>query len=201
ELTAQQLETLWPARVPATPDTLAAATSAWDALRRPEPSALVAHATEGAPQLPFLGPALRRLLEELPAPQDGLSGTERRALRAVAAGATSPLAGFLATQDLEAAPFLRGPLLYPTPPAPRPGGARLGETPAGAPPPPAPPLGDAHAFAALSLRLTRTGEQVLKLKADRVKLLNVDRWVGGTHITAGTAWRWDPAAHKLIEPQ
>src|SRR5216117_971611 len=31
ELTAQQLETLWPARVTATPGTLAAATSAWDA--------------------------------------------------------------------------------------------------------------------------------------------------------------------------
>ncbi|HKA98902.1 MAG TPA: MerR family transcriptional regulator [Streptosporangiaceae bacterium] len=201
ELTAQQLETLWPARVPATPDTLAAATSAWDALRRPEPSALVAHATEGAPQLPFLGPALRRLLEELPAPQDGLSGTERRALRAVAAGATSPLAVFLATQDLEAAPFLGDAWLYRTLAALGEGEARLVETQAGEPIPPAPPLGDAHAFAALSLRLTRTGEQVLKLKADRVKLLNVDRWVGGTHITAGTAWRWDPAAHKLIEPQ
>jgi hypothetical protein len=201
ELTAQQLETLWPARVPATPDTLAVATSAWDALRRPEPSALAAHATEGAPQLPFLGPALRRLLEELPAPQDGLSGTERRVLRAIAAGATSPLAVFLATQDLEAAPFLGDAWLYRTLASLGEGEARLVETQAGEPIPPAPPLGDAHAFAALSLRLTRTGERVLKLQADRMKLLNVDRWVGGTHITAGTAWRWDPAAHKLIEPR
>jgi redox-sensitive transcriptional activator SoxR len=90
ELTAQQLETLWPARVTATPGTLAAATSAWDALRRPDPTALVAHATEDVPQLPFLGPALRRLLEELPAPQDGLSGTERRTLQVIAAGADRP---------------------------------------------------------------------------------------------------------------
>jgi hypothetical protein len=28
----------------------------------------------------------------------------------------------------------------------------------------------------------------------------LDRWVGGTHITSGTAWRWDPAAQLLIEP-
>jgi redox-sensitive transcriptional activator SoxR len=90
ELTAQQLETLWPARVTATPGTLAAATSAWNALRRPDPTALVAHATEDVPQLPFLGPALRRLLEELPAPQDGLSGTERRTLQVIAAGADRP---------------------------------------------------------------------------------------------------------------
>ncbi len=148
ELTAPQLETLWPARVAAAPDTLAAATSAWDALRRPDPTALVAYAMEGVPQLPFLGPALRRLLEELPAPQDGLSGTERP----------------------------------------------------GEPLPPAPPLGDGHAFAALALRLTRTGERVLKQQADRVTLLNADRWVGGTHITAGTAWRWDPAAQVLVAP-
>jgi hypothetical protein len=53
---------------------------------------------------------------------------------------------------------------------------------------------------ALSLKLTRAGERVLQQKADRVKLLGVDRWVGGTHITASTAWRWDPAAQLLAEP-
>jgi hypothetical protein len=36
--------------------------------------------------------------------------------------------------------------------------------------------------------------------ADRVTLLNADRWVGGTHITAGAAWRWDPAAQRLVAP-
>ena len=122
-------------------------------------------------------------------------------LRAIAEGATSPLAVFLATQDLEAAPFLGDAWLYRILASLGEGEARLAETQAGEPIPSAPPLGDAHAFAALPLRLTRTGERVLKRKADRVKLLNVDRWVGGTHITAGTAWRWDPAAHKLIEPR
>ena len=200
ELTAQQLETLWPARVTATPGTLAAATSAWEALRRPDPTALVVHATEDIPQLPFLGPALRRLLEELPAPQDGLSGTERRTLQVIAAGADRPPAVFLATQDREAAPFLGDAWLYRTLAALGQGEARLVETQAGEPLPPAPPLGDAHAFAALSLRLTRTGERVLKQQADRVTLLNADRWVGGTHITASAAWRWDPAAQLLVPP-
>ena len=74
------------------------------------------------------------------------------------------------------------------------------ETQAGEPLPPAPPLGDAHAFAALSLKLTRTGERVLEQKADRVTLLNADRWVGGTHITPSTGWRWDPAAQLLVAP-
>ena len=44
ELTADDLETLWPARVPAGQDTLAAAVSVWAALRRPDPSALAAAA-------------------------------------------------------------------------------------------------------------------------------------------------------------
>jgi len=107
---------------------------------------------------------------------------------------------FRATQDLEAAPFLGDAWLYRTLAALGEGEARLVETQAGEPLPPAPPLGDGHAFAALALRLTRTGERVLKQQADRVTLLNADRWVGGTHITAGTAWRWDPAAQVLVAP-
>ena len=86
ELTADQLETLWSARVAAGQDTLAAAEATWAALRRPEPSDLAACARTDLPGLPFLAPALSRLLEELPAPRDGLSGTERRALQAVEIG-------------------------------------------------------------------------------------------------------------------
>jgi len=39
ELTADELETLWPQRVPASPDVVATAAAAWDALRRSDPSA------------------------------------------------------------------------------------------------------------------------------------------------------------------
>ncbi len=201
ELTADELETLWPSRVAAAPDTLAAAVSAWDALRRHDPSALAAHARRGIPQLPFFGPALRRLLQELPAPQDGLSGTERRALQAIVAGATTPAAAFRAAQDLEDAPFLGDAWFYRTLSILGGSERRLIETHAREPLPAAPPLGDAHAFAAVSLKLTPAGEQVLGKKADRVKLLGLDRWVGGTHITAATAWRWDPAAQLLEKPE
>ena len=92
--------------MPAGQDTLADAASVWAALRQPDPSALAAAAQKDHPGLPFLRPALIRLLEELPAPGDGLSGTERRALQAIAAGAATPAAAFLAEQDLETAPFL-----------------------------------------------------------------------------------------------
>ena len=200
ELTSDQLETLWPSRVAATPGLLAAAASGWDALRLPEPSALAALATAGVAELPFLGAALRRLLEELPAPKDGLSGTERRALQAIVAGAVTPPSAFRAAQDLEAAPFLGDTWFYRTLTGLGRGEKRLIETPDGGQLPAAPPLSDARAYATMSLRLTPAGEQVLRQEADRVQLLGVDRWIGGTHITPGTAWRWDPAAQQLIRP-
>jgi len=200
ELTADELETLWPQRVPASPDVAATAAAAWDALRRSDPSALAVSAQADKPGLPFLAPALQRLLEELPAPRDGLSGTERRALQAVAAGATTPVAAFLAAQELETAPFLGDAWFYRTLTDLGTGGARLVETQAGEPLPAAPPLGDAHAFAELPLTLTRLGERVLENDADRVTLLGVDRWVGGTHVTTAAAWRWDPAAQLLVKP-
>jgi DNA-binding transcriptional MerR regulator len=211
ELTADELETLWPARVPAGPDTLAAAVSAWAALRHPDPSALAAAAQADLPGLPFLGPALLRLLEELPAPRDGLSGTERRALHAVAAGASTPVEAFLAAQDLEPAPFLGDAWFFRAlaalgadqsadQRAPGTAPPRLVETRAGDPLPLPPPLGDPRTFARLPLRLTRLGEQVLDGQEDRVALLGLDRWVGGTHLTPAAAWRWDPAARQLLTP-
>ena len=200
ELTADELETLGPARRPAGRDTLAAAVSVWAALRHPDPSELAAAARADLPGLPFLGPALLRLLEELPAPGDGLSGTERRALRAVAEGAATPAAAFLAAEDLEAATFLGDAWFYRALAALGTGPDRLVETQAGDPLPPPPPVGDARAFARLPLRLTGPGERVLDGVQDRVALLGLDRWLGGTHLTAAAPWRWDPAAGQLLRP-
>ena len=41
---------------------------------------------------------------------------------------------------------------------------------------------------------------MLRGESDRVDLLGVDRWVGGTHVTPDNAWRWDEAAHALVPP-
>ena len=194
ELTAGELETLWPARSAATPAVLAAAARAWAALQEPEPTALAEWATRDTAELPFLAPALRRLLEELPARGDGLSGTERRALQAIAAGAQTPPAAFVAAQRLEDAPFLGDSWFYRALSALGAGEARLVGTAGGAQLPPPPPLGEGRDFARLGLRLTATGEATLRGEADRVELLGVDRWVGGTHVTPDDVWRWDGAA-------
>jgi redox-sensitive transcriptional activator SoxR len=200
ELTAAELETLWPARKVAVVETLAAATEAWDAFRAPEPAALAAWAMRESAALPFLAPALRRLLEELPAPVDGLSRTERHALEAVAAGAPTPPAAFVAAQRLEDAPFLGDAWFYRALSAVGQGASRLVETDDGSPLPLPPPLSDSRQFARLRLRLTGSGKRTLRGDADRVALLGVDRWIGGTHVTTDSVWRWDASTLTLVEP-
>ena len=198
ELTADELETLWPTRGRAEPATLEAASAAWAAFQAPEPTALAEWATRDTSQLPFLAPALRRLLEELPAPADGLSGTERRALRAVAAGANTPPAAFVGAQLEEAAPFLGDAWFYRALSALGQGDGRLLETVNDASLPAPPPLSDSQLYARLELRLTAAGEQALRGEADRVELLGIDRWIGGTHVTPDIIWRWDAAELKLV---
>jgi hypothetical protein len=197
ELQAAELETLWPMRSIATPETMEAVRSAWDAFRAPDPVALAETAPVEPPGLPFLSAALLRLLEELPAPSDGLSGTERRALRSIADGASTPPAAFVASQRQEAARFLGDSWFYRVLVSLGRGSSRLVETWAGEELPDPPPLGDPHAFARLPLRLTRQGRLVLDGEADRVGLLELDRWLGGTHLTADNVWRWDPATREL----
>ena len=80
ELTARELETLWPSRRPAEPAALEAAAAAWAALQAPEPTALVEWATQETTHLPFLAPALQRLLDELRPPPGSraLNGTRSK---------------------------------------------------------------------------------------------------------------------------
>ena len=200
ELTAGELETLWPARHRAVPAALHAATSAWAALRAEEPTGIAEWATRETAHLPFLAPALRRLLEELPAPADGLSRTERAALQTIAAGARTPPASFVAAQRLEEAPFIGDSWFYRALSALGQGEARLVESDDGRPLPAPPPLGESRLFARLRLRLTATGERMLRGEGDRVELLGIDRWIGGTHVTADNPWRWDPVDLKLARP-
>jgi hypothetical protein len=141
-----------------------------------------------------------RLLEELPAPSDGLSGTERRALRAIAEGARTPAAAFLAAQDLEDAPFLGDAWFYRALAGIGRGRVRLVEAQDGEQLPVAPPLGDGRRFTGLALRLTAEGERVLGGESDRVAALGIDRWVGGTHVSPSALWRWDASRRRLVSP-
>ena len=98
ELSVGELATLWPGREPLTPAVLDLAHRAWTAVRAPEPGALRAVLRDDTGALPFLAPALRRLLDELP-DAAGLSLSERLILQALADGPLTPVELFEVTQD------------------------------------------------------------------------------------------------------
>jgi hypothetical protein len=200
ELTPSELETLWPSRRRAEPAALETAAAVWTAFQAADPTAIAEWAVRETADLPFLAPALQRLLEELPAPANGLSRTERHALEAVEAGASTPPAAFVAAQQLEEAPFLGDAWFFRCLSALGQGPNRLVEADDGTPLPAPPPRGDSQRFARLQLRLTPAGESTLRGEVDRVELLGIGRWLGGTHLTPGNTWRWDPTERKLVRP-
>jgi hypothetical protein len=155
ELTATELTALWP-----------------------QPSALAALARVPDGPLPHLSRALTRLLEEYPATSDGLARSERQAMAAIAGGAGTPMAAFLAAQQLEDAPYSGDrqffDLLDDLASEPKP---LIERSPA--------------------LRLTAAGRAVLAGTADGVALRGIDRWIGGVHLHGAPAWRWDRGARRL----
>jgi uncharacterized protein DUF1835 len=199
ELSAEELETLWPGRREVPAESLRTANAVWTEIRRETPEGLARRAEQDEPGLPFVRGALLRLLEELPAPDDGLSSTERTALQAISEGARSPAAAFESAQQLEPTPFLGDTWFYVALAALGRGPNRLLATADGEQLP-EPVLGTERRFAELPLQLTAAGERVLEGKADRVELLGIDRWVGGTHVTTDAVWRWDAASRRLLAP-
>jgi hypothetical protein len=194
-----ELAALWPGRAAVRPDQVALARFAWEAVRTPDPHGIEALLNTHTAALPHLGPALRRLLEELPAVGDGLGRTERQALQALADGARTPVQIFLATQKAEEAPFLGDTWMWTRLAEMGHGERRLVQTTGGEPLGAPPPHSDANGFTAAELELTKTGRAVLDGRGDRAALVPLDRWVGGMHVTGPEpAWRWDRATTRAV---
>jgi DNA-binding transcriptional MerR regulator len=200
ELGPDELESLWPLRRPVTARLVELGRRAWDALCAPEPTAVEQLRAEDTTALPFLAAALRRWLEELPAVDGGLARSERQLLEPLALGPRTPVQLFLAAQEREEAPFDGDAWAWKRLAGLGAGERRLVALADGEPLPAPPPLGDSRAFAAATLVLTDLGAEVLSAKADRVDVLGIDRWLGGTQLRPDAVWRWDEAAAHVISP-
>jgi hypothetical protein len=200
ELSPDDLLALWERRQPLTRDVLDLGASAWTALCGPDPRAIEALLGRDTSALPYLGPALRRLLEELPDTVNGLSRTERQALEAIEAGAQTAGQVFLATGAREEAPFLGDATMWVRLHELGQGERRLIETATGTALPAPPALGN-DGFWSTPLVLTEAGRDVLAGGLDRVEAIAIDRWVGGTHLRPGNVWRWDRASESVIAPR
>ena len=174
------------------------AARAWEAFRSPDPTALNQVRRDDTRALPDLGVALRRLLQELPGPVNGLSRTEHAALSAVAEGARAPAEIFVAVHTREEHPFMGDWPFWRLLARLASGGTALLELASGARPRFPPQVPAAAAFGAQKFRLTPVGREVLEGRRDAIHTIGIDRWWGGTHLRSnGTVWRWDETSGTL----
>jgi hypothetical protein len=180
-MTADELSPLLPRRRTATAATFKSARRAWERFTSPSPSDLFAAAQEDAIGLPFLRAALKRLCEEYPLRQDGLSRSQRQALAAVAQGPAENGELYARAQAREEAHF-QGDAAF----------AKMLED-----------LADERApLVRLQdgrYELTALGRRVLGGDADWLETYPIDRWIGGVHLTTERTVRWDEDAGRFVE--
>lgn len=211
-LSPEAAAALAPGAVPVTTLQLEAGRAAWAAVTAETPQGIAALAEAPVPDMPFLAPALRRWLEELPAPGTGLSLTQERVLRALSDGPAKVGRLFGAVTDQDEAKFLGdmsfflrldemafGPqplisgLACPVHEVPRFSPATGGEVPT------AEEL-SYRSYAGSTISLTPAGASALAGTLDHATANAIDRWQGGTHLKPGHVWRFDRTAGRLVAP-
>jgi hypothetical protein len=106
ELEPADIAALFEQRVPVTRAQLALAAAAWDVFREQDAEQLRAFVRRDTSALPFLAPALERYLEERPAPEDGLTRSERRLLAQLETGPLDIHAAWRGMHDGERAYYI-----------------------------------------------------------------------------------------------
>lgn len=178
---------------------MALAARLFTAFRQATPTALAAFLDHDLSPLPYMQPALRRLFQDLPSAQNGLSLTQRRALGLAAQEKLPMKRLFGAAQQQEEAVFLGDwsywrcldELAFNTSPLIRGLPDRFNTSAAD---------DERKRYLDAVPVLTDTGHAVLAGDADHAKLNRIDRWLGGTHVTGNSLWRWDHGADCLVPP-
>jgi hypothetical protein len=192
---AARARALFDGRRDVTPGQIALARWAWDAFRGADPRFVeTVIEADDAGELPHLSAALRRLLQEYPAVRDGLSRSERQALRAFTDGPRTVRDAYPAAHhDVEDAVWL-GDLGF----ACIVDALAVGSTPllayedGGGPGPD--PVMDRRAA------ITEAGREVLAGLTDAVWMNGVDRWIGGVCLLGrDVRWRWDDELGRIVE--
>ena len=192
------------AREPITDEQIRIGSAAWEAFCSGEPSRLVPFAAADLPAeadlpakagscltLPYLQPAMFRLLEEFPSVTNGLARSERQILEVLSEGPRTPEQTFIASSRLEEAIYM-GDLSFWDIVTRLNAGThplltldvheRPGRLPEG------------------TLRITETGRAVLAGRADHIALNAPSRWLGGTFLTPEHSWRWTGSALQPPAP-
>jgi hypothetical protein len=198
QLTPDQLRSLLDTRAEVTAEQFELGRRAWQAFTCQDPSGIERLLESDTRALAFLGPALRRWLEEFPATDSGLPRSEREILSVLAEGP-------LPMRSLYHAYVRRESSLTPTDTSFR---SRIGDLASGPRPLIAVQLESVDAAGLATdvnavglpngtVAITSAGSEVLAGTVDWLSLTPFDRWLGGVHVTNRSRWRWDAAHGRL----
>jgi len=176
QLAPEVLAWLWPQRRTLGADALALAREAWQAYRAASPQAWAGLAFSETRALPYLAPALRRQLQELPSLRDGLSLSERLLLQITSELERPTLGQVFAelTQRREPLPFLGDGMFH-----------ALARALIDAPMPLIRETDRQPDWPRRPLELTALGRRVLEGQAYWLDHAEAERWVGGVHLVPG----------------
>lgn len=194
ELNTEQMASLFPSRHELSNAELKLATTAWQAYRSPDPTAIERLLAADTSALPFLGRAFQRHLARFPSMRNGLGRIEDRGLELIHNGFKNFIDLFSKFGDAEPVYGLgdsqfslalrrmadaKAPLIT------RSNGDNQELNPEGI-----------HRTA---FEITKSGEAVLKGNADFVDLNGIDIWLGGVHLAGKeNGWRWDEESRSLV---
>ena len=181
ELKPAEIASLFTTRQEVSEAQFTLASRAYAAFRASTPAELEALLQTDTSALPFLAPALARHLEEFPAGTTGLSRTEALIIAAVEHAPVGIVDVFRQVHAGERYFFIGDSSFWTIV-------VRLATA--------TPALIDVEIASASSqalpngtIRITDSGAEVLKGRADRIALCGIDRWLGGVHLTDEQPWR------------
>ncbi len=189
-LTPGQMRKMSRHEVPVSQDQLTLARRAWSAFRSPTPENLFGLLAWDTTSLPFLEGAVLRLLEEYPNKKTGLSRTEFQALKVISQGERVAGRVFKQYQETEDRMFLGDSgfwrvldgLLAAKPALLQ---ASSGEA-------------QTVAWPHQELLITPRGSALAKGRG-HVERPELDRWIGGVHLTPNNLWCWDAETRTIAK--
>ncbi|MHA1164212.1 MAG: DUF1835 domain-containing protein [Alphaproteobacteria bacterium] len=196
---AEKIKTFIDKKISVSPEQLALASKAWAAFRQPAPEDWAALLTQDLSPLPYLEQAIRRMLQELPGVTSGLARTQHQILITINEGVSEPRLLFGAVEKMEETAFMGDWSFWVWLDGLATGPGALIESLEGRF---SPDMSEDEfkAYVASPLRLNALGLQVLAGGADYADAARIDRWIGGTHLTNDTLWRWDDQKSELVAP-
>jgi hypothetical protein len=200
ELTEVQTLALADEAVDVTAEALELARVAWEAYRQPTPEAWADLALYDTADLPYLGKAIRRALEELPHVGSGLSRSQRQILDHLKRQNLSARDLYREYLRVEPTSHLEDWVFYAILDGMADGPQPLIEGKADLAFNPNMPLIDWRRYVLPEMKLTTYGQAVWREEVDDRKHNGTDHWWGGTHLTDGRVWRWEPRRGQLVPP-